>query len=92
MNGECAAGTGAFFEDQMYRLGLPLSAYSEYVRRAKSVPRLAGRCSVFAKTDLIHRQQEGVPVEDILLGLSYAVSAILNPRCVRSFRCSRRYL
>ena len=31
MNGECAAGTGAFFEDQMYRLGLPLSAYSEYV-------------------------------------------------------------
>ena len=30
MNGECAAGTGAFFEDQMYRLGLPLSAYSPH--------------------------------------------------------------
>ncbi len=73
VNGECAAGTGAFFEDQMYRLGLPLEAYSEYTDRAKSVPRLAGRCSVFAKTDLIHRQQEGVPAEDILLGLAFAV-------------------
>lgn len=83
MNGECAAGTGAFFEDQMYRLGLPLSAYSEYVRRAKSVPRLAGRCSVFAKTDLIHRQQEGVPVEDILLGLSYAVIRNFKSAVVR---------
>ncbi len=73
VNGECAAGTGAFFEDQMYRLGLPLEAYSEYTDRAKSIPRLAGRCSVFAKTDLIHRQQEGVIAEDILLGLAFAV-------------------
>ena len=60
MNGECAAGTGAFFEDQMYRLGLPLSAYSEYVRREKCAaacgtvqrvrqdrpdPQTAGRCA-----------------------------------------------
>lgn len=72
-NRECAAGTGSFFEDQMYRLSLSLESYSEYTRRAKSIPRLAGRCSVFAKTDLIHRQQEGVPPEDILLGLAYAV-------------------
>lgn len=80
INGECAAGTGAFFEDQMYRLGLPLESYSDYTDRATSVPRLAGRCSVFAKTDLIHRQQEGVSAEDILLGLAYAV--------VRNFKTS----
>lgn len=80
VNGECAAGTGAFFEDQMYRLGLPLESYSDYTDRATSVPRLAGRCSVFAKTDLIHRQQEGVSAEDILLGLAYAV--------VRNFKTS----
>ena len=72
-NRECSAGTGSFFEDQMYRLSLPLESYSDYTRNAKSIPRLAGRCSVFAKTDLIHRQQEGVPPEDILLGLAYAV-------------------
>ena len=80
--GKCRRN-GSIFEDQMYRLGLPLSAYSEYVRRAKSVPRLAGRCSVFAKTDLIHRQQEGVPVEDILLGLSYAVIRNFKSAVVR---------
>ena len=83
MNGECAAGTGSFFEDQMYRLGLPLDAYSDYVAKAQSVPRLAGRCSVFAKTDLIHRQQEGVPVSDILLGLSYAVVRNFKAAVVR---------
>ncbi len=80
INGECATGTGAFFEDQMHRLGLPLEAYSECVRKAGSVPRLAGRCSVFARTDLIHRQQEGMPTEDILLGLAFAV--------VRNFKAS----
>ena len=56
MNESCAAGTGSFFEDQMQRLGLPLESYSDLVARAQSVPRLSGRCSVFAKTDIIHRQ------------------------------------
>lgn len=83
VNGECAAGTGAFFEDQMYRLGLPLEAYSDYTDQARSVPRLAGRCSVFAKTDLIHRQQEGISTEDILLGLAYAVVRNFKTTVVR---------
>ena len=71
-NDSCASGTGSFFENQMSRLGLPLEEYSNLVGQAKSIPRIAGRCSVFAKTDIIHRQQEGIPAEDILLGLCYA--------------------
>ena len=73
MNDQCAAGTGSFFEDQMQRLGLPLDSYTALADQAQSIPRIAGRCSVFAKTDMIHRQQEGVPVADILKGLSYAL-------------------
>ncbi len=73
MNESCASGTGAFFEDQMTRLGLSIEDYSGLVAGARSVPRISGRCSVFAKTDIIHRQQEGAPVEDILLGLCYAM-------------------
>ena len=92
VNGECAAGTGAFFEDQMYRLGLPLESYSEYTDRAASVPRLAGRCSVFAKTDLIHRQQEGVSAEDILLGLAYAVVRNFKTSVVRKLPVHRPVL
>lgn len=73
MNSSCSSGTGAFLEEQMSRLDLKLKDYSVYSSRAKTIPRIAGRCSVFAKTDIIHHQQGGVPVEDILLGLAYAV-------------------
>ncbi|AFS77435.1 CoA-substrate-specific enzyme activase [Gottschalkia acidurici 9a] len=73
INSNCAAGTGAFLEEQIYRLNLKLEDYSKLTDRAKTIPRIAGRCSVFAKTDIIHHQQEGVSVEDILLGLSYSV-------------------
>lgn len=84
MNESCAAGTGSFFEDQMQRLGLPLERYSDLVAGARSVPRLSGRCSVFAKTDIIHRQQEGVPVEDILQGLCHATVKAFKATIVRN--------
>lgn len=84
MNESCAAGTGSFFEDQMERLGLRIEDYSALVEGARSVPRLSGRCAVFAKTDIIHRQQEGVPVEDILLGLCFATVKSFKATIVRS--------
>ena len=68
----------------MQRLGLPLESYSDLVARAQSVPRLSGRCSVFAKTDIIHRQQEGVPVEDILQGLCHATVKAFKATIVRN--------
>ena len=73
VNEHCAGGTGSFFEDQMQRLGLHIEQYSAECAKASSVPRLSGRCSVFAKTDIIHRQQEGCSTPDILLGLCYAM-------------------
>lgn len=73
VNEHCAGGTGSFFEDQMSRVGCNLEDYSALVEQAQSVPRLSGRCAVFAKTDIIHRQQEGVSTPDILLGLCYAM-------------------
>lgn len=72
-NSNCAAGTGSFIEQQMLRLNLPLEKFSDIAQKADTVPRIAGRCSVFAKTDIIHHQQEGVPIGDILLGLAYSV-------------------
>lgn len=73
VSGHCAGGTGSFFEDQMSRLGMNIEDYSKEVDKAQSIPRLSGRCAVFAKTDIIHRQQEGVTTPDILLGLCYAM-------------------
>ena len=83
MNESCASGTGSFFEDQMTRLGLKIEDYSGLVSAATSVPRISGRCSVFAKTDIIHRQQEGAAVQDILLGLCYAMAKSFKALIVR---------
>ena len=52
VNEHCAGGTGSFFEDQMSRVGCKLEDYSSLVEQAQSVPRLSGRCAVFAKTDM----------------------------------------
>ncbi len=72
-NGSCSAGTGSFFEDQMTRLGTTIDQFNALVANATATPRIAGRCTVFAKTDIIHRQQEGATTPDILRGLSYAL-------------------
>ncbi len=70
-NSSCAAGTGSFLDQQAKRLGLKDSAeLSEYALAASGdVPKIATRCAVFAKTDLLHAQQEGYTLEAICNGL-----------------------
>lgn len=73
MNSSCAAGTGSFLEEQSYRLSVDIKDISKHIEKATSIPRIAGRCSVFSKTDMMHHQQDGTNIEDILLGLCYAL-------------------
>lgn len=89
VNEHCAGGTGSFFEDQMSRLDLELEDYSALVEQAASIPRLSGRCAVFAKTDIIHRQQEGVPTPDILLGLCCAMIRNYKATIIRDLPVTR---
>ena len=89
VNEHCAGGTGSFFEDQMSRLDLDIEDYSALVEQAQSIPRLSGRCAVFAKTDIIHRQQEGVPTPDILLGLCYAMIRNYKATIIRDLPVTR---
>ncbi|MBS3983773.1 MAG: CoA activase [Dethiobacter sp.] len=83
-NTDCSAGTGSFLEEQALRLGIDLCKLSGLTEQASFVPRIAGRCSVFAKTDIVHLQQEGKAVSDILLGLCYAVIRTFKASVVRS--------
>lgn len=69
MNSLCAAGTGSFLDQQALRFGIGIEEMGDIARRAKSPARIAGRCSVFAKSDMIHLQQIGSSVEDIVAGL-----------------------
>jgi predicted CoA-substrate-specific enzyme activase len=74
INDACSAGTGSFFESQTSRLGIELDEYSRLTDKADAVPGIAGSCGVFAKTDIIHLQQEGEKIENILNGLCYAAA------------------
>jgi len=74
MNSVCAAGTGSFLDQQAERLKLSIEEFSNVALESKNPPRIAGRCSVFAKSDMIHLQQIATPLQDIVAGLCFAVA------------------
>lgn len=74
----CAAGTGRFIEQQAYRLGIPLDEFADIALQCRDgAPRIAARCSVFAKSDLIHLQQKGVPVAAMLYALCESIARMV---------------
>jgi len=82
MNTVCAAGTGSFLDQQAARLGISIEAFGDLALKADLPVRIAGRCTVFAETDMIHKQQIGHSVEDIVAGLCDSlVKNYLNNVC-----------
>lgn len=73
MNTVCAAGTGSFLDRQAARLEIRIEDFGGYALRSKSPVRIAGRCAVFAESDMIHKQQTGHSIEDIICGLCEAL-------------------
>lgn len=73
MNTVCAAGTGSFLDHQADRLNIPIEEFGSLALKAKAPVRIAGRCSVFAESDMIHKQQLGHNFEDIIAGLCEAL-------------------
>lgn len=73
MNTVCAAGTGSFLDQQAARLNIPIEKFGEIALQAGSPVRIAGRCAVFAESDMIHKQQMGCSLSDILAGLCEAL-------------------
>ena len=69
MNTVCAAGTGSFLDHQATRLGLSLDEFGELACRSHAPDKFSGRCTVFAESEMIHRQQSGARLEDIVYGL-----------------------
>ncbi len=78
MNTMCAAGTGSFLDQQAHRLGYSIEEFSELALKSTTPPRVAGRCSVFAKTDMIHLQQGATPDYEIIAGLCQAMARNLK--------------
>jgi predicted CoA-substrate-specific enzyme activase len=74
LSGECAAGTGSFLDQQALRMNYSIEEVGPVVGTASCAARIAGRCSVFAKSDMIHAQQKGYAPPEILRGLCDAVA------------------
>lgn len=84
-NGPCAAGTGSFIDQQAERLATAMydnqkhtsqdqidTVLADFIRlglKSKSPAHVACRCTVFTKSDMIHLQNKGEKLEDIIYGL-----------------------
>ena len=64
MNTVCAAGTGSFLDHQSARLGIPIEKFGDHALQAEDGALIAGRCSVFAESDMIHKQQVGYKLSE----------------------------
>ncbi|MGV8086823.1 MAG: acyl-CoA dehydratase activase [Candidatus Woesearchaeota archaeon] len=73
MNNVCAAGTGSFLDQQSTRLGIPIEDFGRRALESTNEVRIAGRCTVFAESDMIHKQQLGYTINDIINGLCEAL-------------------
>lgn len=73
MNTVCAAGTGSFLEHQAERLKVGIEEFGDIALKAERNVRIAGRCTVFAESDMIAKQQYGFSKADIINGLCEAL-------------------
>lgn len=74
MNLICAAGTGAFLDAQAFRLKIPIEEFGALALRSKKPTNIGSRCTVFAESDMIHKQQVGHKIEDIVAGLCHGMA------------------
>lgn len=74
MNSVCAAGTGSFLEQQAQRLNLTVDELGNLALEADTELTIAARCTVFAESDMIYKQQLGYPKADIIYGLCVSLA------------------
>lgn len=73
MNTVCAAGTGSFLDHQAERLQVQIEDFGKMALSHTGNVRIAGRCTVFAESDMISKQQFGFSKPDIINGLCEAL-------------------
>ncbi|MGD9041167.1 MAG: BadF/BadG/BcrA/BcrD ATPase family protein, partial [Desulfobacteraceae bacterium] len=84
-NGPCASGTGSFIDQQAQRLATAIYSeqvdisqdqtdriLGDFIKlglKSEKPANVACRCTVFTKSDMIHLQNKGEKLEDIIYGL-----------------------
>ncbi len=74
MNDKCAAGTGRFLEVMAQALEVELDKLAELSDQAKNVVSISSMCTVFAESEVVSLIAQGLPREDIALGLHQSIA------------------
>ncbi|MDT7813270.1 MAG: hypothetical protein QOJ51_1983 [Acidobacteriaceae bacterium] len=73
MNDKCAGGTGAVIDKINAKLKIPASELSNQAYHGVKLHKVAGKCGVFAETDINGLQKTGTPSHELMASLFEAI-------------------
>src|ERR1035438_6737906 len=73
MNDKCAGGTGAVIDKIVAKLKIPYEQLGEQGYNGIKLHPVAGKCGVFAETDINSLQKQGVPADQLMASLFDAI-------------------
>ncbi len=73
MNDKCAGGTGAVIDKIVAKLKIPYAELCNQAYRGVKLHQVAGKCGVFAETDINSLQKQGIPADQLLASLFDAI-------------------
>jgi predicted CoA-substrate-specific enzyme activase len=73
MNDKCAGGTGAVIDKINAKLKIPVDLLAEQKYRGIKLHKVAGKCGVFAETDINGLQKVGTPPDELMASLFEAI-------------------
>jgi len=73
MNDKCAGGTGAVIDKINSKLRIPIAELCNLGYRGVKLHQVAGKCGVFAETDINSLQKLGTPPEELMASLFEAI-------------------
>ncbi|MGI6307151.1 MAG: acyl-CoA dehydratase activase [Dethiobacteria bacterium] len=76
-NGQCAAGSGAFWYQQATRMGYNDQELAQIALETESAVKISGRCAVFAKSDMTHAINEGATQGAVSAGMARALTDMI---------------
>jgi activator of 2-hydroxyglutaryl-CoA dehydratase/predicted nucleotide-binding protein (sugar kinase/HSP70/actin superfamily) len=73
MNDKCAGGTGAVIDKIAAKLKIPPDSLATLAYAGQTIYPVAGKCGVFAETDINSLQKRGVPAPELMASLFEAI-------------------
>jgi len=73
MNDKCAGGTGAVIDKINAKLRIPAQELCEQGYNGIKLHHVAGKCGVFAETDINGLQKQGIPTSELMASLFEAI-------------------